>query len=60
MIERENDLEKINRTALKIARNVADETKTLMAGNICNSTVYCSHDSATWEKTKAMFKVVSV
>jgi methionine synthase I (cobalamin-dependent) len=56
MIGRESDLEKINRNALKIARKVADETKTLMAGNICNSTVYSAKDSATWDTTKAIFK----
>ncbi len=40
LIGRENEMEKINRAALKMAREVADETGTLMAGNVCNSTVY--------------------
>ena len=32
-----NDLEKLNRTALRIAREVADDTGTLMAGDICHT-----------------------
>ncbi len=38
-IGRENDLEAMNRAALKIASDVAKETNTLFAGNICNSGV---------------------
>ena len=40
LIGREGELETINRKALQMAREVADETNTLMAGNVCNSTVY--------------------
>lgn len=40
VIERENDLEKLNRTALKIAKEVAAEGDALVAGNICNTWVY--------------------
>lgn len=39
-IGRENDLEKINKAALKIAREVAEESDALFAGNICNTGVY--------------------
>ncbi|KAJ8321331.1 hypothetical protein KUTeg_001189 [Tegillarca granosa] len=46
----------MNRQALRIAREVADDTGTLMAGNICNSTVYQTGDKESIEKTKAMFK----
>ncbi len=56
LIGREDDLEKINRTALKIAREVADKTGTLMAGNICNTTIYDPNDEAIKEETKAMYK----
>lgn len=57
VINREDDLEALNRSALRIARQVATETGTLMAGNICNSTVYKRGDSVAQEKTKAIFKV---
>src|SRR5271156_4658680 len=38
LIGREKDLEPMNRTALKIAKKVARDTGTLVAGNICNTT----------------------
>src|SRR5919205_533733 len=40
IIGREDDLERINRRALEIAREVADETGTLLAGDVCNTNVY--------------------
>jgi len=52
----EGRLEEINLKALKIAREVADATGTLMAGNICNSTVYKRGDEESIEKAKRMFK----
>ena len=54
---RENDLEQLNRDALKIARNVADDTCSLMAGNICNTTVYTPGDSKSEEMCRGIFKV---
>jgi betaine-homocysteine S-methyltransferase len=39
-IGREEDLEPLNRNALRIAREVADEGGALVAGNICNTWVY--------------------
>ncbi|XP_064617693.1 betaine--homocysteine S-methyltransferase 1-like [Liolophura sinensis] len=56
VINREDDLEALNRSALRIARQVANETGTLMAGNICNSTVYKRDNKVAQEKTKAIFK----
>ena len=44
-IDREDDVEKINRIALKMARKVADDTGTLMAGNICSSKIYSAENS---------------
>lgn len=38
VINREDILEKINRQALRIAKDVADRNGCLMAGNICNTT----------------------
>ena len=56
-INREDDLELINRKALQIARAVADDTNTLMAGNICVTGVYNSDDSSTFDVTRTMFEV---
>ncbi len=57
MAGREHDLEPLNRKALQIARKVADETGTLMAGNICNTTVYDFRNPSTADETAAIFKV---
>lgn len=56
VIDREKDIEKMNRDALRIAREVADSTGTLMAGNICNTTVYNPNDPGWKEKAVAIFK----
>ena len=39
-VGRENDLEKLNRKAVQIANEVAEETDALVAGNICNTWMY--------------------
>lgn len=57
MIGREAELEQFNRSALQIARQVADETGTLMAGNICNTTIFKPNDRAAEQKIRDMFKV---
>ena len=57
MVGRECDLERMNREALRIARAVADETGTLMAGNICNSTVYQRGNPQAIKEAENMFKV---
>ncbi|KAK6171118.1 hypothetical protein SNE40_019374 [Patella caerulea] len=56
LIGKEHLLEKLNINALKIAREVADETGTLMAGNICNTTLYQKDDPKLLEETKSIFK----
>ncbi len=40
MIGREDDLEPLNRQALRLAKEVADEDDALVAGNICNTWVF--------------------
>ena len=45
-IDKEHLLEPLNRQALTIAKEVADETGTLLAGDICNTNIYVSGDSA--------------
>src|SRR3546814_4746730 len=44
VIGRENDLEKMNRQALRLARDVARRNRCLMAGNICNTNSYETAD----------------
>ncbi|XP_067684996.1 betaine--homocysteine S-methyltransferase 1-like [Haliotis asinina] len=56
VIGREGDLERLNRDALRIARKVADDTETLMAGNLSNTTVYRRDNKDAIETTEAMFK----
>ncbi|XP_014678828.1 PREDICTED: betaine--homocysteine S-methyltransferase 1-like [Priapulus caudatus] len=56
-IDREDDLEKINRTALRIARQVANETGTLMAGNLCNTNLPMTPgDENTRQKIRDIMK----
>ena len=59
LIGREDDLEKMNRQALKIARQVANETGTLMAGNICNTTLYSPGNAESEKACREIFKVQS-
>ena len=56
-IGREDELETLNLRALKIARDVADATNTLMAGNLSNTTSFDPGDPETAEKCKVIFKV---
>jgi len=54
IIGREGDLEQINRQALAIAKEVADETGTLLAGDVCNTNVYTGEESG--DTVRAMFE----
>jgi betaine-homocysteine S-methyltransferase len=45
IIGRENDLERLNRQALTIAKTVAEKHDALLAGNICNTWSYVPGDS---------------
>lgn len=58
--ERESDLERLNRKALQLAREVADSTGTLMAGNICNTTVWNPDDPKAKDLVVEIFKVKSL
>lgn len=55
-IGREGDLEPINRIALKIAREVADNTGTLMAGGISNTNIFKPGDKDSERRIRAMFE----
>ena len=49
------DLEKTNRIALKIAREVADDTGTLMAGGVCGTNLYEEGCKESEDKIRAIF-----
>src|SRR5262249_25076431 len=49
-------LEELNRQALRIARRVAAETNALVAGDICNTTVYDPGDPGTHAAVRRMFE----
>ena len=53
-IGREGDLEPLNRQALAIAKEVADETGALLAGNVSNTNVFAG-DDASRRAVRAMF-----
>jgi betaine-homocysteine S-methyltransferase len=55
VIGREGDLEKINRKALDVAKKVAKDTGTLVAGNICNTGVFTMSDPASAKETRRQF-----
>jgi betaine-homocysteine S-methyltransferase len=46
-VGREDDLEKLNRQAVRIANEVAKEGDALVAGNICNTWMYDPNNKAT-------------
>ncbi|XP_061177224.1 betaine--homocysteine S-methyltransferase 1-like [Saccostrea echinata] len=56
LIGREDDLEKLNREALQIAKEVASDNGKLLAGGICNTGVYNPEDEATFATVTSMFK----
>lgn len=56
-IGREGDLEELNMAALKIARDIANDTGTLMAGDLSNTQAYLPENLEAIEKTQLMFKV---
>jgi betaine-homocysteine S-methyltransferase len=56
VIGREEDLKPMNLAALKIAKKVARATGTMLAGNICNTTIYDPKDPATVKTVRAMFE----
>jgi betaine-homocysteine S-methyltransferase len=55
VIGREGDLERINRSALEIAKAVARESDALFAGDICNTNVFDPADATSRNTVRAMF-----
>ncbi|MGH3226764.1 MAG: homocysteine S-methyltransferase family protein, partial [Streptosporangiaceae bacterium] len=54
-VGREGDLEAMNRSAVRIARDVAHEGDALVAGNVCNTWAYDPDDPATRQVVRAMY-----
>jgi betaine-homocysteine S-methyltransferase len=54
-VGREGDLEAMNRSAVRIARDVAREGDALVAGNVCNTWAYDPDDPATRQVVRAMY-----
>jgi betaine-homocysteine S-methyltransferase len=55
VVGREQDLERINRKALEIAKKVARDTGTMVAGNICNTGVFTMGDPASSKEARSQF-----
>lgn len=56
-IGREYGVETLNRTALRIVRQVADENDKIMAASICNKGIYNPDDDKSKKMAKGMIKV---
>src|SRR5881397_2824066 len=55
IVGREKDLARINRAALAIARKVARSTGTLLAGDICNTSIYGADEPSTHKQARKIF-----
>ena len=56
LIGKEDALEDINRQALRIAAEVAEESGALLAGDVCNTNVYDPDDAQSAAAVRAMFE----
>src|SRR5437660_8264671 len=55
IVGREKDRARINRNALAIARKVARSTGTLLAGDICNTSIYATDDAQSHKQARRIF-----
>ncbi len=55
LIGKEHLLEQLNRDALQIAKDVARESSSLLAGDICNTNVFESGDQTATDRVREMF-----
>lgn len=55
-VGKEGQLATLNQQALDLARNTADRTGTLLAGNVCNTNLYDPDDASTHGAVRAMFE----
>ncbi|GAC1325227.1 MAG: hypothetical protein NVS2B16_31750 [Chloroflexota bacterium] len=56
LIGKENQLESMNQQALQIARKVARETDTLLAGDLSNTNIFVPEDRASVTAAQGMFE----
>jgi methionine synthase I (cobalamin-dependent) len=56
VIGKVEQVEEMNRNALAVAKSVARETDTMLAGDICNTNVFIPGDSETRDAAVAMFE----
>lgn len=56
LIGKEDLLEPLNRAALRNAREVAQESGTLLAGNVCNTSSFNPNQPDTWDEVRAEFR----
>jgi betaine-homocysteine S-methyltransferase len=56
LIGREDELEEINRQALRIAAGVAEQSGALFAGDVCNTNVYDPGDPESAATVRGMFE----
>lgn len=55
-IGKDGQLEALNRRAIELARETADESGALLAGNVCNTNLYDPDDTGTHDAVRAMFE----
>ncbi len=55
LVGKEDALEEMNRTAIRLARVVAQEGGALVAGNVCNSNIYVDGEPESARTVRAMF-----
>ena len=56
-VGRGDDYEPLIKEALRMAREIADETGCLMAGSVCNTLCYTPNDDKCDQVVTTMFKV---
>lgn len=56
LVGRENELEEINRKAIRIAKEVAAEGNALVAGDICNTNIWEPNLPETHQEARNMFR----
>ena len=56
MVGKEDETERINRLALRIAREVAEDTGTLLAGGISNTEMFLTEKEDPSDKIRSMFE----
>ena len=55
LVGKEGALEEMNRTAIRLARVVAQEGGALVAGNVCNSNIFVDGEAESARRVRAMF-----